>query len=80
MNLLYMLLEYTTQIMDNPHLSGRQQNEKMIQVFDLCHFIEIYKQSLKIVDYSRTINVIEEDCIRKGIYFYDLLYNTKYFF
>ncbi|MBT2619916.1 MULTISPECIES: hypothetical protein [Chryseobacterium] len=78
MNLLNRLQQYTTHIMDEPHLSGIQQEEKMIQVFDLCHFIDIYNQSLQIIDYEHKINVIEENGIRKGIYFCDLLYNIQY--
>jgi hypothetical protein len=78
MNLLDMLQEYTTQIMDDPCLTGRQQEEKIIQVFDLCHFVEIYKQSLRIIDFEDEINIVEDDGARKGIYFCDLLYTTTH--
>lgn len=78
MNLLDMLQEYTTHIMDDPCLSGKQQEEKIIQVFDLCHFVEIYKQSLRIIDFEDEINIIEDDGARKGIYFCDLLYNSSH--
>jgi len=80
MNLSDMLQEFTAQILDDPLLSGSQQEEKMIQVLDLCHFIDIYKQSLIIVDYAHKINIVEEDGVRKGVYFCDLLYNTRYCF
>lgn len=80
MNLLGTLLQYTTEIMDDPLLSGGKQEQKMIQVFDLCHFIDVYEQSLTIVDYKHKINVIEEKGIRKGIYFCDLIYNNRYYF
>lgn len=77
MNLLNMLQVFTTDIMDNPLLTGSQQEQQMIQVLDLCHFIDIYK-SLEIIDYRHQINIIEEDGIQHGIYFCDLLQNTKY--
>src|SRR5450631_523477 len=80
MTLSDMLQEFTAQILDDPLLSGSQQEEKMIQVLDLCHFIDIYKQSLIIVDYAHKINIVEEDGVRKGVYFCDLLYNTRYCF
>lgn len=80
MNLSNMLQEFTTQIMDNPNLSRYQQEEKMIQVFDLCHFIDVYKQSLKIIDYKHKINIVDDNRAQKGIYFCDLLYNAKYSF
>jgi hypothetical protein len=80
MNLSNMLQEFITQIMDSPNLSGYQQEEKMIQVFDLCHFIDVYKPSLKIIDYKHKINIVDDDGVQKGIYFCDLLYNAKYSF
>ena len=78
MNLLNILQHYTTQIMDDPLLSANLQEQKIIQVFDLCHFIDIYGCSLKILDYKHKINVIEEDGIRKGVFFFDLAYDNKY--
>ncbi|MFY1047517.1 hypothetical protein [Chryseobacterium sp. GP-SGM7] len=80
MNLLDMLQEYTTQIMDDPCLTGKQQEEKIIQIFDLCHFVEIYKRSLRIIDFDDKVNIIEDDGGRKGIYFCDLLYTTTHHF
>jgi hypothetical protein len=59
-------------------LSGSQQEEKIIQIFDLCHFVENYKQSLRIVDFEDKVNIIEDDGARKGIYFCDLLYNAAH--
>lgn len=67
--------------MVDPVLTEKQREEKIIQVFDLCHFINCYKRSLKIVDCSRhKISIVEDNGIRKGIYFCDLIYNTRYFF
>ena len=80
MNLSNTLQQFTSQIMDDPLLSGGQQEQKMIQVFDLCHFIDVYGSTLKIVDYKHKINVIDVEGIRKGIYFCDLIYNTRYYF
>lgn len=75
-----MLQELASQIMDDPRFTEEELEDKIIQVFDLCHFIKAYKQSLNIVDYSHSINLIEEDDVKKGIYFCDLLYNTRYSF
>jgi hypothetical protein len=80
MNLLDMLQEFTTQIMDDPCLTGKQQEEKIIQIFDLCHFVEIYKRSLRIIDFEDKVNIIEDEGGRKGIYFCDLLYTTTHHF
>lgn len=80
MNLLTTLQQYTSQIMDDPLLSGGQQEQKMIQVFDLCHFIDVYDHSLEIVDYKHKICVVKDQGVRKGIYFCDLIYNTRYCF
>ena|GEM_PF-368613 len=80
MNLSYMFQEFITQIMDDRLLSEVQQEEKIIQVFDLFRFIRIYKQPLKINDYRDMINIVDEDGIQKGIYFCDLLCNTRYSF
>jgi hypothetical protein len=74
-----MLQVFTTDIMDDPLLSGGQQEQKIIQVFDLCHFMDVYGQAFKIINYKHQINIIEDDGVRKGIYFCDLLYNTDYF-
>ncbi|MEL1242097.1 hypothetical protein [Flavobacterium flavipallidum] len=75
-----MLQELASQIMDDPRFTEEELEEKIIQVFDLCHFIKTYKQSLNIIGYSHPINLIEEDGVKKGIYFCDLLYNTRYSF
>lgn len=80
MNLLDILQEYTVQIMDDPLLVGDQMEEKIIQVFDLCHFIDGYTQPLKVIDYKHKINIIEDGGVQKGIYFCDLFCSTQYFF
>ncbi|TCC98268.1 hypothetical protein [Pedobacter psychroterrae] len=80
MNLSYMFQEFITQIMDDGLLSEVQQEEKIIQVFDLFRFIRIYKQPLTVNDYRDTINIVDENGVQKGIYFCDLLCNTRYSF
>lgn len=81
MDLLKMLDEFIGQIMVNSFLTEKQQEEKIIQVFDLCHFINCYEQPLTIVDCcSHKISIVEDDGVKKGIYFCDLIYNTRYFF
>jgi hypothetical protein len=75
------LQELTGQIIDDPILTSRQQEERIIQAFDLCHFIHCYNSSLKVVDcLHHKINIVEDQDERKGIYFCDLMYNTQYYF
>ncbi len=55
------------------YMTPSQQEEKVIQLIDLHHFIESYNQSLQVVDYiSHPINIIEDNGAKKGILFYDL--------
>ncbi|REC52495.1 hypothetical protein DRF62_15440 [Chryseobacterium piscium] len=54
-------------------MTDSQQEEKVIQLIDLHHFIESYNQSLKVIDYiNHPINIIEENGVKKGILFYDM--------
>lgn len=58
------------------YMTSSQQEEKVIQLIDLHHFIESYNQSLKVIDYiNHPINIIEDNGIKKGILFYDLKHN-----
>lgn len=55
------------------HLTPLQQEEKVIQLIDLHHFIDCYNPDIKIIDYiCHPINIIEDKSIKKGILFYDL--------
>lgn len=59
------------------YMSDSQQEEKIIQMIDLHHFVECYNQSLKVIDYvNNPINIIEESGIKKGILFYDLKFSS----
>lgn len=59
------------------YMSESQQEEKIIQLIDLHHFIECYNQSLKVIDYvNNPVNIIEENGIKKGILFYDLKFSS----
>jgi hypothetical protein len=81
MDLLKDLQEFIGQIMDNSALSEKQQEERIIQVVDLYHFICCYKQSLTIIDcMQHNISLIDDEGIKKGVYFCDLVYDTRYFF
>lgn len=76
-----MLQKHTGEIMDNSSLTEKQQEEKITQVFDLCHFIKCYNQPLSLVDsQEHKIMTVDDQGTRKGIYFCDLIYNTRYFF
>ena len=58
------------------YLTPSQQEEKVIQLIDLHHFVESYHDSLKVIDYiNHPINIIEDDGVKKGILFYDLKHN-----
>ncbi|MDQ0594858.1 hypothetical protein QFZ37_003227 [Chryseobacterium ginsenosidimutans] len=59
------------------YMSDSQQEEKIIQLIDLHHFVECYHQSLKVIDYvNNPVNIIEENGIKKGILFYDLKFSS----
>lgn len=59
------------------YMSDSQQEEKIIQLIDLHHFIECYNQSLKVIDYvNNPVNIIEENGMKKGILFYDLKFSS----
>ncbi|MDQ0782174.1 hypothetical protein QF044_002028 [Chryseobacterium sp. W4I1] len=59
------------------YMTESQQEEKVIQLIDLHHFVECYDSKIKILSYIRhPINIIEEDGIKKGILFYDLKHSA----
>ncbi|WP_160137647.1 hypothetical protein [Chryseobacterium sp. c4a] len=54
-------------------MTESQQEEKVIQLIDLHHFIECFDPTIKILNYiQHPINIIEHNGTRKGIFFYDL--------
>lgn len=69
------------EVLLNTILNEEQQETKIIQLTDLIRFIESYKPSIEILDYSQSLNVIKDENIRKGILFYDrkLLKNPSKF-
>lgn len=61
------------------YMTESQQEEKVIQLIDLHHFVECYDSKIKILSYiHHPINIIEEDGIKKGILFYDLKHSTPF--
>lgn len=71
LNVFQKLTEQITQ--ECFFMTDSQQEEKVIQLIDLHHFIESYNQSLKVIDYiHHPINIIEENGVKKGILFYDM--------
>lgn len=59
-------------------MTASQQEEKIIQLIDLHHFIECFDPEIKIRSYIRhPINIIEQNGEKKGILFYDLK-NSKF--
>lgn len=76
---LSVFQELTEQIdLECFYMTPSQQEEKVIQLIDLHHFLESYHQSLTVIDYiSHPINIIEDNNVRKGILFYDLKYDLQ---
>ncbi|HEX7869283.1 MAG TPA: hypothetical protein VF455_04140 [Chryseobacterium sp.] len=71
LNVFQKLAEQITQ--ECYFMTDSQQEEKVIQLIDLHHFIESYNQSLKVIEYiHHPINIIEENGVKKGILFYDM--------
>lgn len=61
------------------YMTESQQEEKVIQLIDLHHFVECYHSPVRILSYiHHPINIIEEDGIKKGILFYDLKHFTPF--
>lgn len=58
-------------------MTDNQQEEKIIQLIDLHHFIECFNEPIKIINYfNSSVNIVEENGVRKGILFYELKYST----
>lgn len=58
-------------------MTDNQQEEKIIQLIDLHHFIESFGEPLIIISYlNSSVNIVEERGIRKGILFYDMKYSS----
>lgn len=54
-------------------MTESQQEEKVIQLIDLHHFVECFDPNIKILNYiQHPINIIEHNGTHKGILFYDL--------
>lgn len=71
LNVFQKLTEQITQ--ECYFMPDSQQEEKVIQLIDLHHFIASYNESLKVIDYiHHPINIIEENGVKKGILFYDM--------
>ncbi|MFZ4929198.1 hypothetical protein [Chryseobacterium sp. Mn2064] len=56
-------------------MTEAQQEEKVIQLIDLHHFVECFDPEIKILGYlHHPINIVEHDGNKKGILFCDLKY------
>ncbi|ASK29778.1 hypothetical protein CEY12_06500 [Chryseobacterium sp. T16E-39] len=59
-------------------MTDSQQEEKVIQLIDLHHFIECYNPDIKIINnIHHSVNIIEENNIKNGILFYDLKHSSS---
>ncbi|HCA09220.1 hypothetical protein [Chryseobacterium sp.] len=55
------------------YMTESQQEEKVIQLIDLHHFVECYHTEIRILSYiHHPINIVEESGDKKGILFFDL--------
>jgi len=64
LNVFQKLTEQITQ--ECYFMTDSQQEEKVIQLIDLHHFIASYNESLKVIDYiHHPINIIEENGVKK---------------
>lgn len=58
-------------------MTDSQQEEKVIQLIDLHHFVECFEQKIKILSYlHHPINIVEHNGDKKGILFCDLKHST----
>lgn len=61
------------------YMTESQQEEKIIQMIDLHHFVECYHSEIRILNYIKhPINTVEENGIRKGILFYNLKHSAPF--
>jgi len=58
-------------------MTDSQQEEKVIQIIDLHHFVECFEPKMKILSYlHHPINIVEHNGDQKGILFCDLKHST----
>lgn len=58
-------------------MTESQQEEKIIQLIDLHHFIECFDPNINILNYiQHPINIIEQNGVKKGILFYNLQHSA----
>ena len=58
-------------------MTESQQEEKVIQLIDLHHFIECFDSEMKILSYlHHSINIVEHEGEKKGILFCDLKHSA----
>lgn len=58
-------------------MTESQQEEKVIQLIDLHHFVECFDSKIKIISYlHHPINIVEHQEGKKGILFCDLKYSA----
>jgi hypothetical protein len=76
---LVVFQELTEQItLECFFMTDSQQEEKVIQLIDLHHFIECHNREITILNYlHHSINIIEENGIKKGILFFDLKHSSS---
>ncbi|WP_250253420.1 hypothetical protein [Chryseobacterium sp. Marseille-Q3244] len=58
-------------------MTESQQEEKVIQIIDLHHFIECFDSNINILNcIQHPINIIEQNGVKKGLLFYNLKHSS----
>jgi hypothetical protein len=61
------------------YMTESQQEEKVIQMIDLHHFVECYHSEIRILNYiQHPVNIVEENGDKKGILFYNLKHSSPF--
>lgn len=61
------------------YMTESQQEEKVIQMIDLHHFVECYHSEIRILNYIQyPINIVEDNGDKKGILFYNLKHSSPF--
>ena len=61
------------------YMTESQQEEKVIQMIDLHHFVECYHSEIRILNYiQHPVNIVEDNGDKKGILFYNLKHSSPF--
>lgn len=63
-------------IIDDPIITGKQREDKIVRLADLCNFIENYDPSIEIVDHDQ-FSIVEGSGTKKAIFICDFSGEVK---